>query len=125
MENSEISFSPEIDEEGELPEETLEKILEEKKAYDESLKEGEEEMSKEIVVEGKKRMVAVVKIDKLFEELDKALAPDDMEIIGEIKEALEKNRKILEREDGSGKEEIKDYYKRLDDFLNQKKRIAA
>ncbi|MBI5071317.1 hypothetical protein HZB93_00240 [Candidatus Falkowbacteria bacterium] len=125
MKKSEISSFPEIDEEEELPEETLEKILEEKRAYNESLKDGEEEMSKEMVVEGKRRMVAVVKIDKLFEKLDKALAPNDMEIVGDIKEALEQNRKILEREDGSGKEEIKDYYRRLDDFLNQKKRIAA
>lgn len=121
MDNSEISFFPDQDVKEGM---TAEEIQKEKRAYDESLK-GEEEMSKEMVVEGKKRMVAVVKIDKLFEELDKALTPDDMEIIGEIKEALEKNRKILEREDGSGKEEIKDYYKRLDDFLNQKKRMAA
>ncbi len=119
------NFFPEMDEEGELPEKTLGETLEEKKTYDESLKEGEEEMPRETIAEGKKRMAAVVKIDKLFGELDKALAPDDIEIIGEIKEVLEKNRKTLEREDGSGKEEIKDYYQRLDDFLNQKKKIAA
>ncbi len=121
MDNLETSFFPDQDvEEGR----TTEEIQKEKRAYDESLR-GEEEIAEGVVAEGKKRMAAVVEIDKLFDKLDKALAPRDMEIVGDIREALEKNRKILEREDGSGKEEVRDYYQRLDSFLNQKKRMAA
>lgn len=78
-----------------------------------------DKLPEEVIIEGRKRLRAVVKIDRLFEELDEKLYPDGPEVAKEIREELGKNRKVLEREDGSGAEEVNNYYRRLEKIESQ------
>ncbi len=86
---------------------------------------GEEELSREVILEGRKRLAAVVALDKLFDKLEAVSDPEDREkIADEIEGFLEANEKIIVREDKSGEEEAEEYRKRLE-RLKKEEKIAA
>ncbi|MFH2136100.1 MAG: hypothetical protein ABII19_00485 [Patescibacteria group bacterium] len=120
MKNPETSF-PDIDEVG-----VIDRISDEKRTYDESLEEGKEELSREVIVEGRKRLRVVVELDKLFDQLDAAKNFDTRKTITDkIEDFLDKNESIIARSDKSGVEEVRYYRRRLDKFRAETERVAA
>jgi len=114
MKNSEISFfSGQEMEEGGAGDE----ILKKKKAYDESLDKGEEEIPREIIAEGRKRIAAVAELDKLFDQLDAVRSFDTRKTITD--------KIVIARSDKSGAEEVRYYRRRLDKFRAETERVAA
>jgi len=125
MENSEISF-PHLLEEMESEYEMPEGLSEEKRVHDESLKEGEEELSKEFIAESRKRLRAVTEIDKLFDRLEETSDPASRKTIAlEIENFLDKNESIIAREDKSGATEVEYYRERLNKLREKRKGVAA
>lgn len=125
MKNSEISVSR-LMEEMEAEHETSEGVLAEKGVYDKSLEEDKEELTKEFIAENRKRLRAVVEIDKLFDQLDTAKRFGDRKnIVDKIDDFLDKNENIIAREDKSGAEEFRYYRRRLDKFRAETERAAA
>jgi len=121
MKNSEISFASllkKMESEHEPPEE----VLDEKRAHDDPLKEGKEELSGEFIAENRERLRAVVEVDKLFDRLEAEPESEIQEsIVLEIEKFLDKNEEVIAREDNSGAEEVRHYRRRLNKLREERK----
>lgn len=79
-----------------------------------SLETNDEEANKEMIAEGRKRLRAVVEVDKLFDRLEAESKPQVQEsIVLEIEKFLDENEKVIARDDNSGAEEVRYYRRRL------------
>ncbi len=123
MKDSEISFDSLL-RKIEAEHETPEGASEEKKDVRRSSEEEEEELSKEFIAENRKRLQAVVELDKLFDRLEAETELETQErIILEIEKFLDENEEVIVREDNSGAEEVRYYRRRLNKLRETK--IAA
>jgi len=115
MEKSEISFFP--NKEDSFSEKTAAEISEEKERHDRSIREGEEELSEEFIVAEKKRLRVIFDLEKLFDNLETVGNYEDKEdAVREVREFIDKNEKVISREDGSGSGEVKRFRRRLNNF---------
>lgn len=115
MEKSEISFFP--NNEDRFSEKTAAEVSKEKERYDSSIGEGEEELSEEFIVAEKKRLRVIFDLEKLFDNLETVGNYEDKEdAVREVREFIDKNEKVISREDGSGTGEVKRFRRRLNNF---------
>jgi hypothetical protein len=85
---------------------------------------GEEEIPKEMIAEGKRRVVAFVTAEKMFDQLETTLDPRARASIAEeIEEFLDQNEKAIARSDNSGANDMRNFRLRLDN--SKPKRAAA
>ena len=79
--------------------------------------EGEGELPKELIIEGKKRVAVFTTAEKMFDRLEVEKDPETRETIAkEIEEFLEENEDILMRSDKSGANDLRNFRLQLDNL---------
>jgi hypothetical protein len=86
----------------------------------------EEELPKEMIVEGKKRIMIIIALENMFDRLE---TEQDIEtrrsLAKRIEDFLDKNESIIVREDKSGATEVEYYRERLNKLREKRKGVAA